>query len=347
LGLNGILPSMAKMKVAQVPSPGADFEITERDIPVPGPGQVRIRVQACGICHSDMFVKEGHWPGLRYPRVPGHEVAGAIDAAGAGAQPWSTGQRVGVGWHGGQCGYCRSCRRGEFIACENMRITGFDFDGGYAEYMIAPVEAIASIPDSLAAMEAGPLMCAGITTFNALRNSGARGGDIVAVQAIGGLGHLGVQFANKLGFHTIAISRGSDKAELARTLGAQVYIDTDKQDAAQELKRLGGAKVILATAPDSKSMGPLLGGLAPGGKLMVIGAGAGPIEVSPAQIIGGRLSVQGWASGTPTDSEDAMRFSALAGVHPMIETFPLAEVNAAYRRMIGNKARFRVVLTME
>ena len=338
---------MPKMKVAQIPAPGADFEIVEREIPNPGPRQVRIKIQACGVCHSDMFVKEGHWPGLVYPRVPGHEVAGIIDAVGADSKSWTVGQRVGVGWHGGQCGHCHSCRKGDFITCENPSVTGIHFDGGYAEYMIAPTTSLALIPDSLSAVEAGPLMCAGITTFNALRNSGARGGDVVGIQAIGGLGHLGVQFAAKLGFHAVAISRGSDKAELAVCLGAKMYIDTDVQDVAAELKKLGGAKVILATAPSGKSMAALVGGLGPDGKLVIVGAGPDPIEISPIQLIGGRLSVQGWASGIPTDSEDTMRFSVLTGVHPMIETYPLAKAGEAYQQMISNKARFRVVLTME
>ena len=338
---------MPKMKVAQISAPGADFEIVEREIPIPGIRQVRIKVQACGICHSDMFVKEGHWPGLVYPRVPGHEVAGIIDAVGADSKPWIVGQRVGVGWHGGQCGHCHSCRKGNFTACENPSVTGIHFDGGYAEYMIAPITGVALIPDSLSAVEAGPLMCAGITTYNALRNSGARGGDVVAIQAIGGLGHLGIQFAAKLGFHTVAISRGSDKAELAVCLGAKAYIDTEVQDVAAELKKLGGAKVILATAPSGKSMAALVGGLGPDGKLVIVGAGFDPIEISPIQLIGGRLSVQGWASGIPTDSEDTMRFSVLTGVHPMIETYPLAKAGEAYQQMISNKARFRAVLTME
>jgi len=337
---------MAKMRVAQVPAPGADLEIVEREIPHPGPRQVRIKVEACGICHSDVLVKDGQWPGLVYPKIPGHEVAGVIDEVGSDSAPWKVGQRAGVGWHGGQCGYCRSCRRGNFVACENIRITGIHFDGGYAEYMIAPIDSVALIPDSLAALEAGPLMCAGITTFNALRNSGARGGDVVAVQALGGLGHLGVQFAAKLGFHTVAISRGADKAELARSLGAHAYIDTDVQDAAAELKKLGGAKVILATAPSGKSMSALIGGIGPEGKLIAVGAGSDPIEVTPTQLILGQLSVQGWYSGIPTDSEDTMRFSALTGVHPMIETYPLAKAQEAYDRMMSNKARFRVVLTM-
>jgi D-arabinose 1-dehydrogenase-like Zn-dependent alcohol dehydrogenase len=341
------LPRMPKMKAAQVSAPGADFEIVERDIPDPGRGQVRVKVQACGICHSDVLVKEGHWPGIRYPRIPGHEVAGLVDAVGPEAVPWTVGQRVGVGWHGGQCGRCRPCREGDFAMCANLRVTGIHFDGGYAEYMIAPIESVALIPDSLAAVEAGPLMCAGITTYNALRNSGARGGDVVAVQALGGLGHLGVQFANKLGFHTVAISRGTDKADLARTLGAHVYIDTESQNAAEELKRLGGAKVILATAPSGKAVGPLIGGLAPNGRVIVIGAGADAIELFSGQLIAGGLSVQGWFSGIATDSEDAMRFAALTGVHPMIETYPLAQVEKAYQRMIGAQARFRAVLTMD
>lgn len=337
---------MAKMKAVQVPAAGAGFELVERDIPEPRPGEVRIKVQACGICHSDVFVKEGHWPGIEYPRVPGHEVAGVIDVAGPGITGWTAGQRVGVGWHGAHCGHCHPCRQGDFAACQNMRITGIHFDGGYAEYMIAPTEGLALIPDDLASEEAAPIMCAGITTYNALRNSGARGGDVVAVQALGGLGHLGVQFANKLGFYTVAISRGKDKEDLAKKLGAKLYIDTDTQNAVEELNRLGGARVILTTAPDSKAMSPLVNGLTAGGKLVIVGASPDPLQISPIQLIAGRKSVQGWPSGTPSDSEDALRFANLAGVHPMIETYPLARAAEAFERMISNKARFRVVLTM-
>jgi D-arabinose 1-dehydrogenase-like Zn-dependent alcohol dehydrogenase len=335
------------MKAVQVPSPGADFQVLERDIPEPGPGEVRIKVQACGICRSDLLVKEGQWPGIQYPRVPGHEVAGVIDKTGSTVTNWSAGQRVGVGWHGQHCGICFFCRRGDFPSCANLKVTGIHFDGGYQEYMIAPIQALAPIPDDLAAEAAGPIMCAGITTYNSLRNSGARGGELVAVQALGGLGHLGVQYANKLGFYTVAISRGKDKEELALRLGAKQYIDGETQDPADELLRLGGAKVILATAPNSKAMSPLVRGLAPNGKLIVLGASPDAIEVSPLQIIPGRRSIQGWPSGSAADSEDALRFSALTGVRPMIETFPLARAAEGYQRMLSNKARFRVVLTMD
>jgi D-arabinose 1-dehydrogenase-like Zn-dependent alcohol dehydrogenase len=337
---------MAKMKVVQVPKPGADFEIVEREIPNPTAGHVRIRVQACGICHSDGLVKEGHWPGIQYPRVPGHEVAGVIDDIGSGVTGWKKGQRVGVGWHGGQDGTCIACRRGDFVNCLNLKISGISFDGGYQEYMVAPVEALAAIPESLDAAEAGPLLCAGITTFNALRHSGALPSDLVAVQGIGGLGHLGIQFANKFGYKAAAVGRGPENAPLAKKLGAHVYIDSKATNAAQELQKLGGARVILATAPNSKSMSELVDGLGLNGKLLVVGAGQGPIEVSPIQLIIGGRSVQGWASGTPTDSEDTLRFAEMTGVRPMIEKYPLEKAAEAYARMMSGKAEFRVVLTM-
>jgi D-arabinose 1-dehydrogenase-like Zn-dependent alcohol dehydrogenase len=337
---------MPKMKIAVVPKPGAEFELQEREIPQPGPGQVRIRVQACGICFSDQLVKNGLWPGLSYPRSPGHEVAGVIAELGPGVTTWKQGQRVGVGWHGGHDNTCLYCRRGDFGNCAQMKITGFSYDGGYAEYMIAPVEALAQMPDSLDAAEAGPLLCAGITTYNSLRHSGAMPGDVVAVQGIGGLGHLGVQFASKFGYRVVAISRGKEAEPLARKLGAQLYIDGAATNAAAELQKLGGAQVILATAPSGKAMADLLPGLAPRGTLLVIGAGPDPIEVSTGLMIQGSKRIQGWASGVPTDSEDTLRFAELTGVRPMIEKFPLDQVNQAYARMTSGKARFRVVLTM-
>lgn len=338
--------STTKMKVVQVPSAGADFQIVEREIPEPGAGQVRIRVQACGICHSDALTKDGHWPGISYPRVPGHEVAGVIDALGAGVSGWSQGQRVGVGWHGGQDNTCPACRRGDFRNCRNLKISGISYDGGYQEYMLAPVEALAAIPESLNAAEAAPLLCAGITTFNALRHSGAQPGDLVAVLGVGGLGHLGIQFASKFGYKVAAIGRGSEDAPLAKKLGAGFYIDSRSERASEVLQRQGGAQVILATAPSSKAMSEVIDGLAPNGMLLVVGAAPEPIEVSPLQLISGSRTVQGWASGTPTDSEDTLRFAELSGVRPMIETYPLERAAEAYARMMSGKAEFRVVLTM-
>ena len=337
---------MARMKAVQVPKPGADFEIVERDIPSPGLGQVRIRVQACGICHSDVLVKEGIWPGITYPRVPGHEVAGVIDEAGPGVTTWKKGQRVGVGWHGGQDGTCLSCRRGDFSNCDNLKVCGISYDGGYQEYMVAPVEALARIPDSLQDAEAAPLMCAGVTTFNALRHGGALPSDLVAVQGIGGLGHLGIQFARNFGYRVAAIGRGPGKAALAKKLGAHVYIDGAATNAATELQKLGGARVILTTAPNSKAMTSLVDGLGKNGTMMVVGAAMEPIEVSPLQLITGRHSLQGWPSGVPADSEDTLRFAEMTGVRPMIETYPLARAAEGYARMMSGKAEFRVVLTM-
>jgi len=334
------------MKVAQIGKPGGDFEIVEREIPSPGAGEVLIKVQACGICHSDVLTKEGLLPGIQYPRVPGHEVAGVIHEAGERVSAWKVGQRVGVGWHGGQDGTCLSCRRGDFRNCRNLKISGIHYDGGYQQYMVAPVEALAAIPEALNPAEAAPLLCAGITTYNALRHSGALPGDLVAVQGIGGLGHLGVQFASKFGYKVAAIGRGPDNAPLAKKLGANVYIDSKATNAAEELQKLGGAQVILATAPNSKAMSELIDGLGPNGKLMVVGATFDPIEVTPAQLIFGSRTIQGWASGTPTDSEDTLRFSELTGVRPMIETYPLAQVAEAYARMMSGNAQFRIVLTM-
>lgn len=336
-----------KMKAAQVGKPGGDFELVEREIPEPGPGQVRVKVEACGICHSDVLVKEGLWPGLQYPRVPGHEIAGRVDAIGGRVTNWKIGQRVGVGWHGGHDFVCNECRRGDFGMCVNRKVTGIDFDGGYAQYMIAPAEAVAAIPDELPAEEAGPFMCAGVTVFNALRNSGARAGDIVAVQGIGGLGHLGVQYARQMGFHTVALGRGKDKEPLAKKLGAHRYFDSDLVDPVSELQKLGGARLILATAPSAKAISSVVGGLGVNGNLLIPAAPNDSLTVSVMPLIMGRRSVSGWYSGTARDSQDTLEFSALSGVHPMIEKFPLSRVSEAYERMHSGKVRFRVVLTME
>ena len=338
--------AIAPMKVAQIPSAGADFQIVEREIPKPDVGHVRIKVQACGVCHSDVLTKEGLWPGIQYPRVPGHEVVGIIDELGAGVSEWEKGQRVGVGWHGGHDGTCLECRRGDFGNCRNLKIAGISYDGGYQQYMVAPVEALVAMPETLNDTEAAPLLCAGITTFNALRHSGASPGNLVAVQGIGGLGHLGIQFANKFGYRVAAIGRGSENAPLAKKLGASVYIDSKSVNAAEALQEMGGAQVILATAPSSKAMSELVDGLGPHGKLMVIGATFDPIEVTPVQLISGSRTIQGWASGTPTDSEDTLRFAELTGVRPMIETYPLEKAAEAYARMLSGDAQFRVVLTM-
>jgi len=337
---------IAPMKVAQISKPGGDFQIVDREVPAPDAGQVRIKVQACGVCHSDVLTKEGLWPGIQYPRIPGHEVVGIIDEVGAGVSEWTIGQRAGVGWHGGHDGTCTSCRRGDFGNCQNMKIAGISYDGGYQQYMVAPAEALAAIPESLNDAEAAPLLCAGVTTFNALRHSGALPSDLVAVQGIGGLGHLGIQFASKFGYKVAAIGRGSENAALAKRLGASLYIDSKAANAAEELQKLGGARVILATAPSSKAMSELIDGLGPNGKLLVIGADFEPIEVTPIQLITGSRTIQGWASGTPTDSEDTLRFAELTGVRPMIETYPLEKAGEAYARMMSGDAQFRVVLTM-
>ena len=338
---------MPTMKVAQISAPGAEFELVEREIPNPPAGHVRIKVQACGICHSDVLTKEGHWPGITYPRVPGHEIAGIIDELGANVAVWKKGQRVGVGWHGGQDGVCISCRRGDFGNCEKLQIPGISYDGGYAEYVIVSIQALASIPESLNTAEAAPLLCAGVTTFNALRHSGALPADLVAVQGIGGLGHLGIQYAAKFGYRTVAIGRGPENAARAKKLGATDYIDSQATNAAQELKKMGGARVILATAPSSKAMSELVDGLGPKGTLVVVGATMDPIEVTPIQLITNRRNIQGWASGIPTDSEDTLRFSEITGVRAMIEKYPLAKAAEGYARMMSGKAEFRVVLTME
>jgi len=334
------------MKAVQISKPGGNFEVVERPVPQPDRGQVRIKVEACGICHSDTLVKEGLLPGIQYPRVPGHEIAGRIDAVGPDVTLWKPGQRVGVGSHGGHCFICERCRSGDFINCKVEKITAIHFDGGYAEYMIAPAEAVALMPDDLPADEAAPLLCAGITVFNALRNSGARAGDLVAVQGIGGLGHLGIQYARQMGFRTVAIGRGGDKQPLAKKLGAHTFIDTSAGAPAAALQKMGGARIVLATAPDSKSMSALVDGLAPNGTLMIVGADMASLTVTPLQLIGGRSSIRGWASGTAKDSQDALEFSALSGVRPMIERYPLEKAAAAYDQMISGRARFRVVLTM-
>lgn len=337
---------MSRMKAVQISKPRGNFELVERNIPEPARSQVRIKVEACGICHSDALVKEGAWPGIQYPRVPGHEIAGRIDAVGDGVTQWKPGQRVGVGWHGGHCFVCEACRRGDFVLCKNEKVTAITHDGGYAEYMISPAEAVAAMPDDLPAAEAAPLLCAGITVFNALRNSGARAGDLVAVQGIGGLGHLGVQYARQMGFRTVAIGRGADKQTLARKLGAHEYIDSAAGNPSEALQKLGGAHVILATAPDSKSMSALVDGLGASGKMMIVGAGFESLTVTPIQLLRQRRGLQGWPSGSAIDWEDTLNFSALTGVRPMIERYPLEKAAEAYEQMIGGRARFRVVLTM-
>jgi D-arabinose 1-dehydrogenase-like Zn-dependent alcohol dehydrogenase len=337
---------MKRMKAAQISQPHGNWELVERDIPEPGAKQVRVKVEACGICHSDIFVKDGLWPGLQYPRIPGHEIAGRIDAVGAGVTEWKVGQRVGVGWHGGHCFVCEACRRGDFILCSSGKITGFSHDGGYAEYMISPSEAVAAMPDELPAAEAAPLLCAGITVFNSLRHAGANPGDLVAVQGIGGLGHLAIQYANRMGFITVALARGSDKEPLARQLGAKHYLDSAAGSIAEALQKLGGARVILATAPDAKSISATVGGLGRNGKLLIVAAAMEPLSISAIDLLSARRSIQGWPSGTAKDSEDTLKFSALTAVRPMIEKYPMEKVSEAYERMVGGKARFRVVLTM-
>jgi D-arabinose 1-dehydrogenase-like Zn-dependent alcohol dehydrogenase len=337
---------MAKMRAVQVARAGGPLELVERDMPEPNEGEVRVRIEACGVCHSDSLTVEGQWPGLAFPRVPGHEIAGVIDRVGAGVTGWSVGQRVGVGWFGGHCGHCEPCRRGWLIDCRNLRIPGISYDGGYAEALVAPAHALAAIPAELAAAAAAPLLCAGVTTFNALRHSGAMPGDVVAILGIGGLGHLGVQFANKLGFRTVAIARGADKEELARKLGAHHFIDSAAEDVAAALNRLGGARAVLATVTSAEAMAAVIDGLAVRGRLIVVGVDAKPIQVSPLQLIGASRSVVGHASGASIDSQDTLAFSALSGVAPMIETMPLARAAEAYARMMRGDARFRMVLTM-
>jgi len=336
---------MKTMRAVQVSRPNGPLEIVERPIPEPQAGWVRIKVHACGICHSDSLTKEGQFAGIQYPRVPGHEVAGVIDAVGPGVAGWQLGQHVGVGWNGGYCGYCDHCRRGDFFACANGETTGVTYDGGYSEYMVAPARAVALMPADLQPVEAAPLLCAGLTTFNALRNSGARPGDVVAILGLGGLGHLGVQYAAKMGFHTVGIARGKDKEPLARQLGASVYIDSQAQDASAELLKLGGAKVILATVISGEAMSAVQGGLAVNGMLVTIGA-VQSMQVSPLSLLMGNRSIKGWYSGTSIDSQDTLAFSQRTGVRSMNEVYPLERVAEGYERMMSGKARFRVVLTM-
>jgi D-arabinose 1-dehydrogenase-like Zn-dependent alcohol dehydrogenase len=329
----------------QVPAAGGAFELVQKQFSDPGPGHVRIRVQACGVCHSDSLTKEGMWPGIQFPRVPGHEIAGVLDAIGPDVPVFKVGQRVGLGWHGGHCNYCTPCRRGDFMLCENQPISGINYDGGYADYVIAPANAIALVPDELKYADAAPLLCAGVTTFNALRNSGARTGDTVAILGIGGLGHLAVQYAAKAGYRTVAVARGQDKGPLAKQLGAHIYIDSTTQDPAKELQKIGGANIILSTVTSAKALDWVIDGLGPAGKFIVVGAPDGPVVINPFPLLLGRRTVAGWPSGTGMDSEDTLNFSALTGVKPMIETYPLEKAEEAYDRMMSGKARFRAVLT--
>ena len=336
---------MPKMRAFQVPKAKDPFQLVDREIPEPAAGSVRIKVQACGICHSDEYAKEGSRPGITYPRVPGHEIAGVIDAVGSGVQGWEIGQRVGVGWHGGHCGYCNSCRRGDFVTCSKGRqITGLTCDGGYSEYMVISGGALAAIPDEIPATDAGPLLCAGVTTFNSLRNSGARPGDVVAILGLGGLGHLGVQFASRMGFETIAIARGKDKEQFAKKLGAKHYLDGESQNVATELEKLGGARVILSTVTSGKAVNAVLGGMGINGKTILVGNPDHPLEITGRLLIAGRRSISGWPSGSPIDSQDTLEFCALTGVRPLTEVYPLERVPEAYDRMLSGKARFRVVL---
>jgi D-arabinose 1-dehydrogenase-like Zn-dependent alcohol dehydrogenase len=336
---------MARMRAVQVARAKGPFELVEREIPQPGNRQVRVKVQACGVCHSDSLTKDGLWPGIQYPRVPGHEIAGVLDAVGAGVPEWKPGQRVGVGWYGGHDGYCESCRRGDFLTCQRGQVTGISFDGGYAEYVVVPFETLARIPDELADVEAAPLMCAGVTTFNSLRHSGALAGDLVGVLGIGGLGHLAVQFAARMGCRTVAIARGKDKEPLARELGARVYLDSQTDNVAGRLQELGGASVVMVTAASGEAASAVLAGLRPSGKLIMLGLG--DLRIDAAMLISARRSIQGWPSGTSIDSEDTMAFSVQAGVRPMIETIPLERAAEGFERMASNRARFRVVLTID
>jgi alcohol dehydrogenase, propanol-preferring len=334
-----------KMRAVQVAKAGGPFELVQKDVPEPAAREVRIRVEACGICHSDAIVKGGAYPGLALPRVPGHEIAGRIDAVGADVVGWKPGDRVGVGWHGGHCFRCTPCRKGWFINCERARITGISFDGGYAEYVVVPQEAVARMPGELEATSAAPLLCAGITTFNALRNSGARAGDTVAVQGIGGLGHLAIQYAARMGFRTVAVSHGSDKLGLARELGAHEYVDTQRTSAAEGLSKLGGADLVLATAPNGPAIQSTLGGLKPRGKLLIVAAPAEPLEVSALGLLSGK-TIAGWPSGSSIDSEETLAFSALSGIRPRVEVFALEQAEEAFAKMMQNRVRFRAVLRL-
>ena len=336
---------MATMRAVVVPDAGADFVIEEREVPTPGRDEALVRVHACGVCHSDSFAKEGGYPGVSYPLVPGHEIAGVVEALGDGVQGWEVGQRVGVGWFGGQCGYCEWCRRGDFINCENTVIPGVTVDGGYADYVLVRANAMASMPEGLSDEEAAPLLCAGITTYNALRHSGATAGARVAILGVGGLGHLAVQFAAQMGFDTVAVARGTGKEELARKLGADHYIDSTDGDPAEKLQALGGVDVILATVTNADAMAALFGGLRPRGTLLIVGASMDPLSIPAAALIGGSTKIAGHASGTARDSEDTLNFSAYTDVRPMIETLPLEKAAEAYEKMMAGDARFRMVLT--
>ena len=332
------------MRAAVVPEAGGEFEMVEREVPDPGPNEVRVAVEACGICHSDAFVKEGTFPGVSYPRVPGHEIAGRIDAVGDDVSAWEAGDRVGAGWHGGHCFTCDPCRRGQFLQCENAEVTGLTFDGGYAEYATVPAEALAAIPDDLDAVDAAPLLCAGVTTYNALRNSDAQPGDLVAVVGVGGLGHLGVQYAHAAGYETVAISRSPDKEPRARELGADHFVNAADTDPAARLQELGGASVVLSTAPASDAIESVVGGLGIGGSVVAVGVPGEPVSVNVQELVGSLGAVEGWGSGHARDSQDTLEFSALREITPEVETYGLEEVDAAYDRMIDNEARFRVVL---
>lgn len=333
------------MKAMQIQEANGDFVLVDLPIPEPTEGQIRVKVEACGVCHSDAFVKYGAFPGIEFPRVPGHEVAGVVDALGTGVSAFKNGDRIGVGWHGGHCFQCEPCRRGDFPNCTSQKICGISYDGGYEEYMVAPWEAAVRIPDELSFVDAGPILCAGVTTFNSLRNAGARSGDTVAISGIGGLGHLAVQYARRMGFRTIALSRGEDKRALAKELGAHQYIDTAQTNVAEALQALGGADLILATAPNAKVIGELTDGLSPRGKLLIVAAAADNVEFTPLTMLTGK-SIAGWPSGSPIDSEDALNFSVLTGAKPKIETFPLEKADEAFEKMMANEVRFRAVLTM-
>lgn len=335
---------MGKMRAVQVSAPKGALELVEKEIPEPTKGTVRIKIQACGICHSDSFTVDGIFPGIKYPRVPGHEVAGVIDAVANDVTAWKPGQRVGVGWQGGYCGQCEPCRRGKFVLCVNGKISGISYDGGYAEYMIAPQEALALIPEELKPVEAAPLMCAGITTFNSLKNSGARAGELVAILGVGGLGHLAIQFAAKMGFNTVAVARGQEKEALAKKLGARHYIDSQSDNPAAALKKMGGAKIILSTVTDSKTMSSSLDGLGFDGKLILLGVSPDAIQATPLALIAARSSIAGWPSGSSIDSQDTMDFSAQTGVRSMNEIYTLERAAEGYARMMSGKARFRAVL---
>jgi D-arabinose 1-dehydrogenase-like Zn-dependent alcohol dehydrogenase len=333
-------------KIARIPAQNGSFEIAEVELASPGPGHVLVAVEACGICHSDSLTVNNGFGNIQYPRAPGHEIAGRIEALGDGVLGWNVGDRVGIGWHGGHCGYCDRCRRGDFITCRRMQVPGMAYDGGYGEYVVAPAVALAKIPDALTAVEAAPLMCAGVTTYNALRHSGALPGDLVAIHGIGGLGHLGVQFANKMGFETVAIARGEDKGPLAKQLGAHHYLDSNAGDVARALKKLGGARTILATVTNAQAMASVVGGLGYDGVLVIVGVAIEPLPLATAMMIGGRQSVLAWPSGTCADSEDTMKFCALTGIRAMVETIPLARAQEGYDKMMNNAARFRMVLTV-